>query len=619
MSLGLVKRRAFMLGYKWNTVSGTNNISLPNSMVSNFRNIKILGNSRHKTYAGTNLLDPKLYEAGETINGITIEPQPDGSIIASGTQTGTVTYYLGNYIDLLENGKTYRFSSTSSSGGLNIKYKDGTPNDYVGIVAVDKTRMEKIEPYIQWHMSDSINGSIQAFPAINQGTVIRPWEPATGGKPVTEPSIEFPLEIESCGKIGKNLLDFRTAKHIADIIKPEMLENGIVINGTTHDNRIILFNCNLKAGKTYIMSYKANKLSGNAPSVSCFLPEINQYIRCNKPFVPWRDITKVGIYIDAKYVPSKFEVTDIQLEESNVVTPYEPYSDKYSYDVKVTGKNILSDIGDTYDKFTPFYASKGTKMTLITNGIPSAGGNIKFVTEDGSDHWFAIDAGQTKITRTIYKNVVGYYDVLGRKEGLKYSMVIGDTDKYEPYKEKSVNIPLVTPLAGIGEVKDTFAKDGILRKLKALTITEDLKIYCDLGQYGAVEKNTIHCVVNTSGIKERADILCDRLHYVNNIWVNDIECCGNSQYGIAFRLSRQRLGLGTDTTAEENKKAVMQYITGCPLHFIVELAKPVKESLPPEVQAQLQALHSENGATNILLNSGDVPAVIEATYKMKSN
>lgn len=396
MSLGLVKRRAFMLGYKWNTVSGTNNISLPNSMVSNFRNIKILGNSRHETYAGTNLLNQTLYDKSKTEAGVTFEPQKDGSIIISGNSTGAATFYLGEYIDLLEDGKTYIYESHSPYGVLRIAFSDGTPDDYRRYETVDKSRMKSIKPCIQFNMTNPVNGILHIYPVLNEGNVIKPWEPATGGKPVTEPTPDIPLKIESCGYRGKNLLDFKTAKWYNSTTAPEMLDNGFVLDAMDIDKRIVSIDCDLKAGKSYVLNHKSNKLIGSDISkVYVYLPETQQYFSIKNPFVPKQNVTKVGIYVDAANIPSKFEVTDIQLEEGTTATSYEPYSDKYFVDVKVTGRNILSSDA-SWNAFTPFYAKAGTKFMLITNGIESAGGNIKFIGEDGSNVWFPIDKGQMK-------------------------------------------------------------------------------------------------------------------------------------------------------------------------------------------------------------------------------
>ncbi|EJW92040.1 hypothetical protein EVA_19845 [gut metagenome] len=75
------------------------------------------------------------------------------------------------------------------------------------------------------------------------------------------------------------------------------------------------------------------------------------------------------------------------------------------------------------------------------------------------------------------------------------------------------------------------------------------------------------------------------------------------------------MGLGSDTTPEENKGAVIKYLTDHPLHCIAELNEPIFEPLPESVQAQLSTLHSENGTTHVFVDSGEVEAGIKLTYR----
>ena len=287
---------------------------------------------------------------------------------------------------------------------------------------------------------------------------------------------------------------------------------------------------------------------------------------------------------------------------------------KYEIDVKVTGRNILSDVGDTYNVFVPCLIKAGTTVTLITNGVESDGGNILFTTDSGEDYWYAINKGVTKVARSINKNVIGFKNRLQKKDGLKYCLVIGDTDKYEPYTEQSVQIALNEPLRGIGEYKDVLTKDGVVRRIKEVVITKDTPIVCTLGQYGAPEINTVLCRYRDTSLKKEGAILCGELKKINN-WAKDEESVAMMEKGIDFRLSRERLGLGSDTTPEENKVAVIKYLENHPLHCIAELNEPITEPLLESVQQQLQALHSENGVTHVFVDSGEVEAGIKLTYR----
>lgn len=287
---------------------------------------------------------------------------------------------------------------------------------------------------------------------------------------------------------------------------------------------------------------------------------------------------------------------------------------KYEIVVKVTGRNILSDVGDTYNVFVPCLIKAGTTVTLITNGVESDGGNILFATDSGEDYWYAIDKGVTKVARSINKNVIGFKNLLSKKDGLKYCLVIGDTDKYEPYTEQSMQIALNEPLRGIGEYKDVLTKDGVVRRIKEVVITADTPITCMLGQYGAPETNTVICRYHDTSLKKTGAILCGELKNINN-WIVDKESVFMTEQGIDFRLSRERLGLGSNTTPEENKAAVIKYLENHPLHCIAELNEPITEPLPESVQQQLQALHSENGTTHVFVDSGEVPCGIKLTYR----
>lgn len=293
---------------------------------------------------------------------------------------------------------------------------------------------------------------------------------------------------------------------------------------------------------------------------------------------------------------------------------------KYEIDVKVTGRNILSDVGDTYNVFVPCLIKAGTTVTLITNGVESDGGNILFTTDSGEDYWYAINKGETKVAKSINKNVIGFKNLLGKKEGLKYCLTIGENDKYEPYTEQSVQIALDEPLRGIRRITDgknvqeVLNSSGITRRFKEVEITKDTLITYILGQYGAPETNTVLCRYKDASLKKTGAILCGELKNINN-WAKEEESVAMTEQGIDFRLSRERLGLGSDTTPEENKVAVIKYLTEHPLHCVAELNVPTTEPLPESVQQQLQALHSENGTTHVFVDSGEVPCGIKLTYR----
>lgn len=310
-------------------------------------------------------------------------------------------------------------------------------------------------------------------------------------------------------------------------------------------------------------------------------------------------------------------------QEIKSAVRFDEASGKYLLDVKVTGRNILSDVKGMYNIFVPCPIKAGTTVTLITNGVESDGGNILFTTDSGEDYWYAIDKGVTKVAMSINKNVIGFKNLLQKKDGLKYCLVIGDTDNYEPYTEQTVQIALDEPLRGIKRITDgknvqeALNSSGITRRFKEVEITKNARIVTDLGDYGALEINTVLCRYHDTSLKKTGAILCGELKNIDN-WIVDKESVSMTEQGIDFRLSRERLRLGSDTTPEENQAAVIKYLTDHPLHCVAELNVPTTEPLPESVQTQLSSLHSENGITHVFVDSGEVEAGINIEYKYKS-
>lgn len=192
--------------------------------------------------------------------------------------------------------------------------------------------------------------------------------------------------------------------------------------------------------------------------------------------------------------------------------------------------------------------------------------------------------------------------------------------EYEPYTEQTVQIALDEPLRGIkrpftGEfIQETLSQSGIIRRFKEIEITKNARILTHLGNYGAPEINSILARYPDASLKKTGAVLCEELKF-GNTWNSEEESVSMTEQGIDFRLSRERLGLGSNTTPEENQAAVIKYLTDHPLHCVAELNEPITEPLPESVQQQLQALHSENGTTHVFVDSGEVPCGIKLTYR----
>lgn len=459
------------------------------------------------------------------------------------------------------------------------------------------------------------------------------------------PSPDNPQEIKSAGRKSKNLFNKNTAKQGYEFPSAgsavEALKEGWFVSDFMP----------VKATTYYI----SGKSTGNGYKL----------YNKDKVFVKNTQASFGNIKFDEgiAYFRINGEIKDldkIQVEEGIVATDYEPYG--YLLDVKVTGKNLLS------NKPTDWMIGKATSWGAVPQTPVSYGPNVKnaiatinvksstnysFINKETNKLWvrriIELDANGLGLvnhalyvneslnykkynfsTRSNTANIVFEIKKVDNTELLstdiesnKIMLVEGEVNEptpYEPYTEQSVQIALDEPLRGIkrpfnGEfIQETLSQSGIIRRFKEVEITKNARIITDLGDYGASEINSILARYPDASLKKGGVILCGELKNINN-WAKEEESVSMTEQGIDFRLSRERLGLGSDTTPEENKVAVIKYLENHPLHCIAELNEPITEPLLESIQQQLQALHSENGTTHVFVDSGEVPCGIKLTYR----
>ena len=177
---------------------------------------------------------------------------------------------------------------------------------------------------------------------------------------------------------------------------------------------------------------------------------------------------------------------------------------------------------------------------------------------------------------------------------------------YEPYTEQSVQIALDEPLRGIGDYKDTITKDGVVRKIKRAVFdgSEDEK-----WELSREHENHINFALVIKGaitVNTGIRTMMDKFKYFGAIWNSDL--LGQDMFGATLRINMPKT-LATDL------QTFKTWLSQNPLTVDYVLAEPVTEPLPESAQQQLQALHSENGATHVFVDSGEVPCGIKLTYR----
>lgn len=277
--------------------------------------------------------------------------------------------------------------------------------------------------------------------------------------------------------------------------------------------------------------------------------------------------------------------------------------------VEVGGKNLLKP--NSYNTYYEFPLKANTVITLMTNGKPSQGGNIKFSATDGSTVWFSIDAGQTRVCRSIgNKDVKGFYDQLKVGGGLEYMFAVGDIKTYTPYVEPQ-SLTLQTPngLPGVPVSKDGNYTDEngqqyicdeidlergkyVQRIKKSLVLLKKTSHGNPDGyRYISYDVNDMH--------RNHTEILSDKFRYN--------EGAANSSGDITIRGIRVSPDFNAIVAFE--KSVLPSELIETTVYYV--LATPIERDLTPEEIAAYKALRTY-GPTTVVSN--DAGAGMEVTY-----
>lgn len=447
------------------------------------------------------------------------------------------------------------------------------------------------------------------------------------------PAPDNPQEIKSAGRKSKNLLIenisvFTVQDNIAYIPLPEGHETKqytMLIQKKPGENDDVGFTCgfydksNMAANYAVPCLQAGNLVTGNGIVNS-----------------------KIGVNYFVCFSPADsgfFDIYNVMYVEGKETTlDYEPYG--YFFDLKITGKNLLS------NKSADWQIGKGTSWStypqdaiIIYSVINSAVNVINL--KPSTTYSIVNNSGEIVISRIIERgsseNGIKDHDVRHSKytfvtnqntmnailqfkkvdgtellssdiESNKIMLVEGEANEptpHEPYTEQSVQIALNEPLRGIGEYKDMLTKDGVVRNIKRIVLdgSEDEKWVLNNDPKN-ITTNRFRIKMNTINAYYKIFTMCDRLKYKHT---NNVDEMGQSTHGQAFLVT-----LPKELTPD--LETFKTWLSHNPLTVDYVLAEPVTEPLPESVQAQLSSLHSYNGTTHINIDSGEVETGINIEY-----
>lgn len=283
-----------------------------------------------------------------------------------------------------------------------------------------------------------------------------------------------------------------------------------------------------------------------------------------------------------------------------------------SITVEVTGRNLLKP--NSYNTYYEFPLKANTVMTLMTNGKPSQGGNIKFSATDGSNVWFSINAGQTRVCRSIgNKDVKGFYDLLSPDDGLEYMFAVGDIKTYTPYVEPQ-SLTLATPngLPGV-----PVSKDG------NYTDADGQQWVCDevdLGR-GKYVQRVLKTKPNKTIVfqKKHESGICESFNRdFNVLWARgDIPSLSTIAVWSKWTSSEGTFALHLDGLYYKDSSKTLEEVNaifaklGTNIEFCGVLDTPIERDLTPEELAAYSSLHT-NCPTTVITN--DAGAHMEVSY-----
>lgn len=321
---------------------------------------------------------------------------------------------------------------------------------------------------------------------------------------------------------------------------------------------------------------------------------------------------------------------NVMVNAGDTLKPWEPYSGGFpspsvdweqpilnageggSITVEVTGRNLLKP--NSYGTYYEFPLKANTVITLMTNGKPSQGGNIKFSAIDGSTVWFSIDAGQTRVCRSIgNKDVKGFYDVLNVDGGLEYMFAVGDIKNYVPYVEPQ-SLTLATPngLPGIPVTKDGNYTDSNGQQW----ICDEV----DLGR-GKYVQRVLKTKPNKTIVfqKKHESGICESFNRdFNVLWARgDIPSLSTIAVWSKWTSSEETFALHLDGIYYKDSMKTLEEVNamfaklGTNIEFCGVLDTPIERDLTPEELAAYKAIHT-NYPTTVITN--DAGAHMESSY-----
>ena len=623
-------RRTLLKSYIWNyVVSNSGKVTLENSIKGDI-DLELIGNSVQPTTTGKNIFDESKAVTGR-INPDNGELLPETSYISS------------DYIEVQE-GETY-FQSGSGDGYYRAFYDMNKKFTSIPTKGVFKITVPVGSKFLR------ISGRKERFGdwQLEKGDKATPYEPYTGGKPSPRP--DNPQEIKSTGRKSKNLFDINYFKDKSNL--KTLQYEGFTLLGII---------CNVKPNTNYT-------LSANITEAQYNLNIANKGTRFSLTSSPARTLMSnddgtlcIGLFnttADAVNMDDFMQqYKNIQLEEGDTATCYEAYSDKYLLDLKVTGKNLFPYSNDfsnwkkgVNNSYFGSVTSDESGITLEALKPYSKMVSPTFKLKPNTEYTVSaiIDAkdNSKSIGVRIFKNlnvsdylkqiVIASRKSTNRPQKVSATFTTDDLkDTNEVYLQLDCSwgdsiMPVIATFSDIQIELGNEATPYQPYTEQTLTITSDRpitkwdKLVEQGGQYGWLYQSEVKEYRGENSVS-----LYDSGFYFllnnKNITKGEGYCSELKQHVpyeknpcISFNIASNTYAytLNTQEIYGSSVSEIKEYLKIHPLHLVYKTEATEFAPLSESEQTQLRNLHSYNGTTNIMVDSGEVECGIKVAYKQK--
>lgn len=396
-------------------------IDLDDSSGARFKKFGIGGNHSQETREGYNLLENE--GTTQTINGVTITKQKDGTLIVSGTATDRIAYPISSNFKLYS-ANTYRLSGCPSGGGSNsyqlIAWNEvwtslGSDNGSGKVITLSEDTKIAIRLNIT---SGTVFNNLVFKPMLVAGETQKPYEQYGA-----TPSLEFPSEIKTVKDnvnvvvCNENLFDKNNATVVEFFVDGE---NKI----QSWTNEVESIYISIKSNTTYTVSKKISSrftvaTSNKVPVAGVEVNAVSNRTASNLTITS-RDGDKyllIFYYKKSDDTLNAKEIRDsIQIEKGSTATDYKAHQEQAI--TMPTQQEMLKE--DYFDWESEKQSNLFEK--IILDGVNKKCTTSKAVGDGSEFQWAFTIAQATSYIRKVYSNIAKQASDFNQINGIKISV-----------------------------------------------------------------------------------------------------------------------------------------------------------------------------------------------------